>query len=194
MNHGVILQRQARSCTRAGYMLVEMVAVIGASMAVMAVAVGLIHSAFDLERSVRGQLAGRQAVDRLAAQFRRDVHAAGRAAVEADPPRCTLSSPAGPDVVYRVDRGQLVREALGDGGPATAASPVAFPLPRGAEVAFELHDEAGRTLVALSLRPRPGATEAAGESPHRLRIEALLDRDTAPQAGPAPSDLEGETP
>ncbi len=189
-------KHRATATSRAGYMLVEMVAVIGASIAVMTVAVGLIHSVFDLERSVRGQLAGRQAVDRLAEQFRRDVHAAGQATVEQDPPRCVLRGAGRPEMVYRWEQGQLVREATGDGdsGPSSAASSVAFPLPRSSAVAFELREEAGRTLVALDLGPRSEATEWAHAKPHRLRIEALLDRDTVPPAGTTAGNPEGGTP
>ncbi|MDY0167024.1 MAG: hypothetical protein RBS80_10800 [Thermoguttaceae bacterium] len=163
---------------RRGYMLVEVVAVIGPSAVVMGVALAVIHSTFDVERSVRGQLAARQAVDRLAESFRRDVHAAEHATIATDPRQCILGSAGGPTVVYRVERGQVVRETSGEEGSSSSqhASRTDFPLPRRSTVAFGRFEEAGRTLVGLTIVPEPGSDAPPRQVPQQVRIDALLDR------------------
>ncbi len=59
-----------------GYMLIELVAVIAASSALLAIATGVIYTLFEAEEASREQLNHAVTAGRLADQFRRDVHAA----------------------------------------------------------------------------------------------------------------------
>jgi len=182
---------------RTGYTLIEMVAVIGAAMAVMTIAAALMSAIFPVERLLRRQLAVRRAVDRLADQFRRDVHAAEDVTVEGAPPRCVLGVAGRPAVAYRVERGQLVRETLGEGKPAshTASRSLVFPLPRNCTGEFDQQDEAGRTVVGLIIVLEAGAVGPPGAEVGGVRVAALLDRDTVrPVVQTPPGDTPGDTP
>ena len=163
---------------RRGYALIELIAVISVSMITLGIAAGLVHSAFDVERSLRERLAQRQVVDRLAEQFRRDVHAASEVIVEADPIRCELVGHNRASVVYRTEGAMLVREALGEEGSSSSqhASRTDFPLPQRCTVVFDRFEQAGRTLVGLTIVPKPGPDAPARQAPQPVRIDALLDR------------------
>lgn len=184
-------ESRATAGRRRGHTLVELVAVIGASMAIMGITVALIHSTFDAERSLRRQLAARQAVERLAESFREDVRSAGEATLGSDPPRCTLDGEGGTSIVYRLEHAQVVRETLGEDKPTAS---VAFPLPRRCTVEFHQQEEAGHTLVVLAFVPKPAGDGPPGPSPGRLRVTALLGHADRHLERPAALPVLGEKP
>ena len=61
---------------RNAYSLIELVAVISAGAALLAIATGVIYTLFEAEETSREQLNHAMTSGRLADQFRRDVHAA----------------------------------------------------------------------------------------------------------------------
>ncbi len=159
---------------RRGYTLIEMLAFITASVTLMGVSMALIHSAFNAERSLRGQLARRQAFDRLAESFRRDAHTAEQVSIVTDPPQCVLGGEGQPSIVYRLKQGQVVRDVRQ--GEKLIAS-VAFPLPRHGTVEFHQQEETGHSLVSFTLMSEPVEGVMLEPKTCRICVKALLGRD-----------------
>jgi len=61
---------------RLGFSLIEMVTVIAVTSVLMAIAVGLLHTLFQFQQGGHERFRQRVTLDRLAQQFREDVHAA----------------------------------------------------------------------------------------------------------------------
>ena len=152
------------SSSRRGYLLVEMLVVIGVSSALAAVAVGLLASLVRVERVGRRHFDQTNALLRLSKQFRRDVAAAEQATFsDADVRRSSellLRMSADITVTYRAEPGRLLR--LENEGPTTAAREM-FTLPATAEARFDVDERDSGTFVVLMLdAPTPG--NRAGES------------------------------
>jgi len=90
---------------RLGFSLIEMVTVIAVTSVLMAIAVGLLHTLFSFQQGGQERFRQRLTLDRLARQFREDVHAASGLTAEgvgslshvgADVPE--PSKPLAPDV------------------------------------------------------------------------------------------------
>jgi prepilin-type N-terminal cleavage/methylation domain-containing protein len=166
---------------RNGYTLVEMLAAIGVSGVVMAIAVGLLLSLFKLDQSSRDHSVDHQSLARLEADFRGDAHAATSLVRSEGPakgqeivgegkkgPAWELRFPQ-PDrsVRYAWQGGGLVREERA--GKATRRD--GYRLPPGSTVAFE------RSPPIVSLRVvcgTPSGDRAVGRT---IRIDAVLGSD-----------------
>ncbi|MGA2616452.1 MAG: hypothetical protein ABSF26_02510 [Thermoguttaceae bacterium] len=173
---------------RRGQSLVEMVVVMTVATAVSGVAIALLGAVLQLDGTARGQTRWVSSMGRLSEQFRRDVHQASAAAAvrEADKAALRLQLPQGRSVVYRLERGGIVRrEQTGPketvplsarpGGRAdeNRDSPQdRFALPDQAAAAIDIEQAASPRLVSLSI-------ESPGLSGPTLRIEAALGRDHA---------------
>ena len=163
---------------RRGYSLIETVAMMGAGAAMMAIAVGVLHMLMRLEQVSRDEVRQRVAVDRLADQFRRDVHAADRFtpvdATEGEDsrPAWQLALEAGHAVEYRAEQKELLRTERAEGEVVKLES---FSLPARATVSIDLVGEAAPGIVSLQIA-RDGS-QAPGPIWRRFNVEAALAKD-----------------
>jgi len=150
---------------------------IGSMM--VGIAVGLLYLLLRMERDARAHLRSRTTVNRLADRFREDVHAATRlTALEApgsdgrSPPAWRLQLPTDEVVVYRLQRGELLRTA-------SVGSKVrqreTFPLDEEAAVSIEQSEGRIPALVSLTITcdghpPKEPAFRG-------VSIEAILAKD-----------------
>lgn len=149
---------------RRGYTLIEMLVVIAAGSAMMAVAMGLLHLLLQLERGAREEVGQQTALDRLADRFRRDAHAAERFATlevaeaagvqvperPAGTPGWQFSLDENPTVEYRAGRRELIRtQRAGE----DAVAQESYVLPSGATVSIERVGEAAPGIVRLRVAP-----------------------------------------
>src|SRR4051812_17433877 len=141
--------------TRAGFTLIEMVLVIGATSIILGLCAGTLHALLGVHRSSREHLADATTVGQLALQFRRDARAATGAKVIGDTGQAAkgleLTLAEGETIAYRGDKDGLIRteSRTGKGGRRDQ-----FFLPRRGKPGFEVADDRGTTLAVLIL-PRP---------------------------------------
>ncbi len=69
-------RKMSQSPPRRGHSLIELMVVIAVSSTLAAVTVGLLHTLFQMQQGGRKHLEVRRTLERLAEQFRDDVHAA----------------------------------------------------------------------------------------------------------------------
>ncbi len=171
---------------RRGFTLIEVLVAIAVTAVLLGVAVGLLHAVFYGQQAAHERLRERMTMDRLARQFREDVHAAaGLADAEVAAldqrklPGWRLQPAGGPTIEYWVAGGALVR-AEREGGKTTAHDE--FALPAGAKVEIRL-DAAGKPALAR-LRIAPGDEASAGVAPPVLVVEGVLGWDRRFVAAP----------
>jgi type II secretory pathway pseudopilin PulG len=157
---------------RSGHTLVELVAVMTATSAVVAAVVVLVAFVLRMSGEVRQQTHTVATINRLAEQFRRDAHQAqGEPAVAADHLSAEFHLPGGRTVAWRTEshRG-LVRT---EHAAKTADRENSYTLPQGSTAAFELQPQGEGRIVALHI-------ESPGTGGPCLSIEALAARDERP--------------
>jgi type II secretory pathway pseudopilin PulG len=158
---------------RRGTTLLETIVLMGAIAVMLAVAVTSIQALVAVERANRREATADLKIDRLAAAFRDDVHAArGQSLVQAGPEATlTLDLGAGRAAVYVAGPGG-VRVEHRPGGEAPAR--VERFAPAGCRVALaEVPAEAGAPArLRLTIRRGEGQPEAVA-----LRVEAVPGRD-----------------
>jgi prepilin-type N-terminal cleavage/methylation domain-containing protein len=168
----------SRARPRPGFSLIEVLVVITISSALVAAAVGLIHTMIRLQRGDEERIRAESAMEGLAEWFRDDVHAATALRPIAAPPG-QASRPAwellltpSRKVEYRAEDGRLLRlEQEGN----KLVHREAFRLPRPAVVSIEAVDPGSPKLVRLRIAV-PAAV--AAESPWRpVQIDAVLALD-----------------
>jgi hypothetical protein len=163
---------------RSGYMLIELVAVIGAGAAMLAIATGVIYTLFEAEDASREQLRHGLTAGRLADQFRRDVHAA-TAMAEA---RQSADDPGTPGWVFTLSDERSV-EYLPDGQSTVRVERVegktvrreTFDLGRRWRASIGRRPE-GETAV-ISLRMEADRESSAEPFSRTLVVEAVLSTD-----------------
>ena len=156
---------------RRGYSLVEMVVVIATASVLLGLTVTLLYTLLRVERDGRDQIRHYTTLGRLAAQFRRDAHAATAAsAIDNRQWKFTLSDNRA--VTYRMEPGRLIRlEQAGEASPNRES----FALPPGMTAAVEIDTDAEPTFVGLVMVPTPEGSERRRGRP--IRIDAVLGRD-----------------
>lgn len=163
--------------TRAGFTLIEMVLVIGATSIILGLCAGTLHALLGVHRSSREHLADATTVGRLALQFRRDARAATGAKVIGDAGPAAkgleLTLPDGETIAYRADEGGLIRA---ESRPDEDGRRDQFFLPRRGATGFEVADDRGASLAVLILT-RPAGGTRIGEHIRDLRIEGHVGRD-----------------
>jgi hypothetical protein len=156
-----IWPRWGRSARRRGYLLTEMLVVIGVSSALAAVAVGLLSTLIRVERAGRRHFEETDGLLRLSTQFRRDVAAAEETSVPAEntgrPSEIHLRLGADHTVTYRAEPGVLLR--LEEWGQTEAAREK-FRLPATVEARFSIEDSRSGRMVMLSLNAQRPADES----------------------------------
>jgi len=147
-----------------GFTLIEMLVIIAAGAAMMAVAMGLLHLLLQLEQGAREEARQQTALGRLAEQFRRDVHAAGRfAAIEAPEaaaaqqsegaagtPGWRFSLDENRSVEYRAGQREVIRTELAE---EDAVARESYVLPSDATVSIGPVGEAAPGIVRLRVVP-----------------------------------------
>jgi type II secretory pathway component PulJ len=162
---------------RRGYSLIELLVAITAGTAVMAVAVSLLAMLLGVDGQVRRRSLARAALDRLADQFRRDVHAALDLKPVDNPPadpaqEWQLQLPSDRTVRYRLRAGEVQRIEQAGGKPQAVES-------------YAIHPDAGAAIqVDRDSRPPTVSLRFTQESPRpvaratlALEIDAVLGSD-----------------
>lgn len=158
-----------------GHSMIELLTAISAGTAVMAITVGLLTAMLDLDRHARERAQQRTALDRLADQFRRDVHAALRVKplgtpTGTQPAGWQFELEAGQSVEYRAAaNGELVRtERTG----AKVYGMESYRLPPQTVAAIQLDERAEPRVVSLRLIAKDALTTKPA---HRaLHVDAVL--------------------
>jgi len=163
---------------RRAYSLIEILVVIAAGTTMMGIALGLLSMLIRLEEGSRDEVRRQTVINRLADQFRRDVHAADRLTVPDAPggedSQPVWQFPLQPEhvVEYRAGQGELVRMERADGEPLNRES---FLLPTDVTVSIELVGDAAPGIVSMQITPegneRPGPTRPG------VRVDAELGKD-----------------
>ena len=164
---------------RNGKTLIEMIAVMG----IMSVIFGTLGQTFALmmrsESSARQGVVARMNLDRLASEFRNDVHAADRAALIADgkPPAQALSLSMLNDTVveYRIIENSVRRTVLRE---RKRESWDEYRM-EAADHRFEIMRDQSRivALVHSTGAPNDSDSQASANRRRIVRIQAILGRD-----------------
>jgi prepilin-type N-terminal cleavage/methylation domain-containing protein len=177
---------------RRGFTLIEMLVVIAVSGALMAVAVGLLHTMIRLEHGSREELRERTAMMRLADQFRRDVHAATQFTPpgeghpggqrgeqpnqqeQAGGASRTWQLSLGPDrvVEYQAEPGAIARTERASGDVLSRES---YAIAPATAVSIGLAGEEAPGIVTLRIELESGQPPAPGVCPFRVDAELAKD-------------------
>jgi prepilin-type N-terminal cleavage/methylation domain-containing protein len=156
---------------RRAYTLIEMIVAISVAAALTGIGMSLLLVMFRSEQSGRTQLAQAESLERLATQFREDVHiAAAQPVVNNERHQWQFHCDGNRIVQYAFAADVLSREDRSD---SKALRRESFLLPKDSIVAIAVDRATNPPLVSLAIEPadvslRPG---------HPFRVEAVLGRD-----------------
>lgn len=167
---------------RRGMTLVELLVIISACSIVFTTSAVLMHRVMHTQKKTRAFFDVERSAVRLSDQFRRDVHQATAATVDADAtgekPFLQLQLPNDRTIEYRHSNGDLLRVESREG---TAVSREEFPFPDDADL--KIREAESPRRVVLSIATEPNQTRSVGErssDPHAmpvyLQVEAALHR------------------
>jgi heme/copper-type cytochrome/quinol oxidase subunit 2 len=163
---------------RRGITMIETLMLVTCVAIVLGLAALTIQVMLRLVADSQTRLSSSIMVDRLARQFRADVHRSETALEDpheanAQTPRRTLNLTlqAGHAVTYKLLGKSLDRDETLAGKRVRHES---FVLPRGREARFELGAEAGRATVSLLIEP--GADRSAGGPARPLEVLAVVGK------------------
>ncbi len=157
---------------RRGLTLIEMVVTISVAATLTGIAISILLVMFRAERNGRTQLAEAKSLERLADQFRQDVHAAvGETLANGkDPQQWRFDLPEKRIVQYKIAGGAISREESSDSKDVRRES---YTLPKDSTVAVTVDRTTKPAVVSLTIEPNQDALR-----PHYpLRVDALLGRD-----------------
>ena len=157
---------------RRGLTLIEMVVTISVAAVLTGLAISVLLVMYRAERSGRTQLAQANSLERLADQFRQDVHAAlgETVATEKEPQHWRFDLPEKRIVQYKIANGAIAREESSDSKDVRRES---YTLPKDSTVAVSVDRTANPPVVSLTIEPNRDSLR-----PHYpLRVDALLGRD-----------------
>jgi type II secretory pathway pseudopilin PulG len=173
----------SRRRRNAAYTLVELLVVITLATVVFATVGVLLHSAWRVERSVQDQRESHDTLDRLASQFRADIHAASTVQTSSisDPankkppiPQLLATLRERSTVEYRFDQGTMTR-TLRAADQVTAQE--SFVMPAGATIGWQLSKLDAKAVKELAslLVSCPLSTTARDLADRRnLRVDAVV--------------------
>jgi prepilin-type N-terminal cleavage/methylation domain-containing protein len=158
---------------RRAFTLIEMIVAISVAATLTGIAMCLLLVMYRAERSGRTHLAETESLERLADQFRQDVHAAvGDVLLDAkmQPQQWRLELPGKIDVQYDVAVNAVSREERSGSKTVRRES---YILPNDSTVSVAVDRKANPPIVCLKIEPsdpslRPG---------NPFRVEAVLGRD-----------------
>lgn len=157
---------------RRGVSLIEMIAAMGAAAVMLGVAVTLLYALLRTEGSARDHIRQGNALELLADQFRRDVHAATTAAAAPDGREWRFELGPGHTATYRLGPGTPSRVEQVDGQVQRRES---FALPPGSTASIQVQDDTRPSIVSLMISP--AAEESQGPPRLVIRIDAALASD-----------------
>lgn len=142
--------------SRTGYTLIELCVTMSVGSALMVLAVGLVHQALSLASTARSRADQHRTFDRLAHDFREDIHLAV-AATANDPQRLELTRDGGAIVLYESvdvesDRIRIRREQRVDG---TIVRQEDYQIDSSLVVAFEALEQPARVSVRFASESTP---------------------------------------
>jgi len=156
---------------RRAFTLIEMIVAISVSAALMGIAISLLLVLFRAEQNGRTHIGQAETLQRLADQFRRDVHAAAHVTVDGkDPQRWQFDLPGDRIVRYTTDAGGISRE---EQMLSENVRMEPYLLPKDSTVAIEVDWAASPPVVSLMIKPSDASLRPGRE----FRIDAVLGRD-----------------
>lgn len=165
-----------QSCGRSGMVLIELTAVIGVTSMLLAVIVTLFTAVYRMERSWSEAAAEGRELQRLAAYFGGDAHAAGNVRIDEGSGSWSFILADGRRVDYDVLAGSVRRtvRAASDQG-ASFAQRQELSVPATATIDVQARPFAGGRLVTLRVA---GDAVSADRNPRAfdLRVDAQLGR------------------
>jgi hypothetical protein len=163
---------------RRGITIIEVIVVMTGVAALLGLSVVLLQLLMKLDGEARGQFQGAVALERLAHQFRQDVHGSTAARLEKPAGANTedLRLEPGPDrsVEYQ-PRGEAILRIETQKGKVVRRE--TYSIPRSTGARFELRDEAGSRFVTLAV-PRV-VTKGSIDPPRTWEILAQVGKDRA---------------
>jgi prepilin-type N-terminal cleavage/methylation domain-containing protein len=166
--------------SRRGFTLIEVLIVVTAVSALLALCAVTIQLLFRLSSDSQSRLSAAMALERLARQFRADVHGSERARLGGDdkspaqPPVLRLAMDTGHEVTYSPRAESVVRTETRAGKPVRREE---FTFGRSRTARFELRDDAPRRWVVLVLGL--GQERNRADSPRPVEVLALQGKDRA---------------
>jgi type II secretory pathway pseudopilin PulG len=160
---------------RSAYTLVELTVVMSMGSTLLFVAVGLLHQAMTLASASQAQARQHRELDRLARQFRLDVHRAAECSV-VPPLQLGLVMPDQSQVRYEVRDNRILRRQSIAGQSDSGDS---FLLASGATANFELRGEPERAGLTVLARPHPAVDATRVDRQVVAVVGRLLAHETA---------------
>ena len=157
---------------RRAFTLIEMVIAITVAAALTGIAVSLLIVLLRAEQSGRSHFQRNASIQRLADQWRRDLHAAvGEVAVNhEDRPGCRLTLAGDRIVRYTIGDDGISREE--HAGPKTSRRE-SYALPNDSTASIEIDNATKPAIVSLMIEPKDESLRSSRE----IRIDALQSRD-----------------
>ena len=157
---------------RRAFTLIEMLVAISVGSVLMGIAVSLLLVLLGAEQSGRTHAERSESLQRLADQFRRDVHAAvGEVAAGGeDQHGCRLRLAGGESVRYAIGGGGLSREERKGSEVVRGES---YALPKDSTTAIAIDRTTSPWTLSLTIVPN----DASLGPGHEIRIDAVLGRD-----------------
>lgn len=157
------------SSRRAAFSLIEMAVAVSILSVILALSATTIISLFRLERRFAADVSQLLQTDRLAAQWRLDVHRATAADMNA---ACELRLPTGETVHYAYESPAVTRE-LRQGGEFKHRD--AYVVGKHAKVTFSSAPETEQRLLVLRIAPSEDVPPTRVPTVRLLRIEAAMN-------------------
>ena len=161
--------------SRRAHTLIELCVTMSVGSALMVTTVGLLHQSLSLASTARGRAEAQRTVDRLANDFRHDVHLTA-SVTSLDAEQIELTRDDGSVVRYRVDQQQL-RRAESSGEAIVRRESYSFD--QAITIRFETIDDPRRVAVVLD----PAALPHGPRRTPAHRITAVVGRRLALQQG-----------
>jgi prepilin-type N-terminal cleavage/methylation domain-containing protein len=152
---------------RRGYTLIELMLVIVLVSLVLGSVAALLGGAFRANRTMQNHRSAMHAVQRLAEQFREDIH--GAASVEAVDQKLAINLPEEKIAVYELKQ-NIVERTVTSAGKVVHRD--GFDLPPGGTAVFETPASEGNRLASLIVTYPLGAMQPEHSDRRTLRIEA----------------------
>lgn len=160
-----------RLIMRRAFTLIEMLVAISIGAVLMSIAISLLMALSGAEQGGRTNVEHNKAIERLTAQFRRDVHAAEDVVIDgASPKEWKIKLTRDEVAQYAVKGNALSREErMG----AKVIRRESYKLPKESTAAIVIDRTANPPVASLTLVPNDASAKSDGE----IRIDAALGRD-----------------
>jgi prepilin-type N-terminal cleavage/methylation domain-containing protein len=156
---------------RRAFTLIEMIVAISVGSVLMGIAVSLLIVLLGAEQSGRTHAERSESLQRLADQFRRDVHAAaGKTAADVDRHGCRLRLADGGNVRYVIGTHVISREEQAGSKTVRRES---YRLPNDSTAAIAVDGATTPCTARLTIMP----DDVSMRSAHEIHIDAVLGRD-----------------